>query len=125
MGEDFLRKSAKSYKRSTQKAVKGALPKPLLRGSEERTTTYPCPITCGNVPSKGTRLILHAQADGAVVVMEECRIVGRMTGEAALDASSIFNANPQACGVLAVEVTEADESAKRIGFVIANAEESL
>ena len=48
MGEDWIRKTEKSYRRSVQKAIgERFYPKPLLISGEKSTRTYPCADLAG------------------------------------------------------------------------------
>lgn len=120
MGEDWIRKTQKSYKRSVQKAIeKRILPKPLLVSEERTSTSYPCSVTADRVPARGTRLMLHEANNGKLAVLHGHLVVGNLDGEAQQDLRDIFHNNPDLCGILEIEVTEADPATHHLEFAIA------
>jgi hypothetical protein len=124
MGEDWIRKSGKSYRRSVQKAVGERLaPKPLLASEEKSSKTYPCAILPGNVvPCVGMKLMLHKAESGDVVALHEHRIVGSMGGDAGGDVSLVFDENPELCGIVEVVVAESDPDTCHVEVVITQME---
>ncbi len=124
MGEDWIRKTEKSYRRSVQKAIGRRLsPKPLLISEEKSTKTYPCAILAGNlVPCVGMKLMLHKAESGDVVALHEHRVVGSIEGEARKDVSSVFDANPDLSEILEVVVAETDPDTCHVELAIAQME---
>ena len=119
MGEDWVRKTEKSYRRSIQKAIEDLIiPKPLLVAEEMKSTAYPCSVTSDHIPRPGTRLILHEVRDGNLEVLQENHIVGNPGGEAKQDLVDMFHRNPNLCGFVEVEVTEADPATRYLEFSI-------
>ncbi|SRR5713226_1609819 len=124
MGEDWIRKTEKSYRRSVQKAIgKRLSPKPLLISEEKSTKTYPCAILGGNlVPCVGMKLMLHKAESGDVVALHEHRVVGSIEGDARKDVGSVFDANPNLSEILEVVVAESDPDTCHIELAIAQME---
>lgn len=124
MGEDWIRKSGKSYRRSVQKAVgERLLQKPLLISEEKASRTYPCEILPGHVvPGVGVKLMLHRAESGDVWALHEHRIVGSITGEARQDASLVFDGNPELCAIVEVVVAESDPNTCHVELSITQME---
>ncbi len=108
MGEDFILKTEKSYRRSVQKVMHDRLSTPpLLAGSEVKTTTYPC-RTLKTGMALGTRLHLHRCGDGTLEAVEGHHVVGRVEGEPSLDLLEVFDAHPGCAGMLVIDITSED-----------------
>lgn len=120
MGEDWIRKTQKSYKRSIQKAIENRLlPKPLLVSDEQASASYPCAVSASLVPAPGTRLLLHEADTGKLAILHEHQVVGAVNGDAGKDLHEVFEKNPDLCGILEVEVIEADPATQHLEFAIA------
>jgi len=124
MGEDWIRKSEKSYRRSVQKAIgERLLPKPLLIPEEKSTKTYPCIVLPGNlIPCAGMKLLLHRAETGEVVALHECRVIGSIGGDAQKDVGSFFDDNPGLCSIAEVVVADSDADTRHVELAITRAE---
>jgi hypothetical protein len=124
MGEDWIRKTEKSYRRSVQKAIgERLLPKPLLISEEKSTKTYPCAILPGNlIPCVGMKLMLHKAESGEVVALHEHRVVGSIGGDPQKDVSSVFDENPELCAIVEVVVADSDADTRHVELAITQIE---
>jgi len=124
MGEDWIRKTEKSYRRSVQKAIGERLyPKPLLISGEKSTRTYPCEILPGNVvPSVGMKLMLHEAETGEVVALHEHRVIGSISGDPQKDISSVFQKNPDFCAIVEVVVADSDTNTGHVELALTQME---
>ncbi len=120
MGEDWIRKTERSYKRSVQKAIENRLlPKPLFIPKEQESASYPCSVNAGHVvPARGTKLMLHQGDAGKLALVHQHRILGRVEGDAEQDLKTIFGNNPDLCGIVEVEVVHADPKTRHCEFSI-------
>jgi hypothetical protein len=124
MGEDWIRKTEKSYRRSVQKAIGERFsPKPLLISGEKSTRTYPCAILPGNViPGVGMKLMLHKAETGEVVALHEHRVIGSISGDPQKDVSSVFQHNPALCSIVEVVVADSDADTGHVELALAQME---
>jgi len=123
MGEDFIRKTEKSYRRSLEKIVEQRLiPRPLLVTPEAVSTKYPCRLLSGaDGITEVSELTLHRCGDGTLEVLHEHRVVGRVEGEASHDLSAALDAKPTGADLHRIRIVHKD--AAFIDFTIAAEED--
>ena len=123
MGEDFIRKTEKSYRRSLEKTVQQRLiPRPLLVTPETISTKYPCRLLSGaDAITEASELSLHRCGDGTLEVLHEHRVVGRVEGEATHDLNATLDAKPTSADLHRIQIVHKDASF--IDFTIANEED--
>lgn len=110
MGEDFLRRTERSYRRSLQRTVAQRLiTPPLFQQPENTATTYPCRLTQPEEPmtTSGT-LLLHRRNDGGIEILDQHRIIGTVDGEPREDLNDYLNAIPGAADILPVQAVRND-----------------
>lgn len=104
MGEDFLRKTEHSYRRSLQRSVAQRLiTPPLLRLTERTATIYPCRLFHPEQPVKtdGT-FLLHRRSDRTVEIIDEHRIIGTVEGEPCQDLNEYLDTKPGCADILPI-----------------------
>jgi len=106
MGEDFVRKTQKSYVRAMQEAPPKHLGAgPLLEtivADEEEVARYICRLVDGApMPEVGLRVRLYMRPSlSRIAVITESTVIGIVLDEGANDLRLTFGANPQLCGIL-------------------------
>lgn len=104
MGEDFLRKTERSYRRSLQRSVvQRLITPPLLQPTERNATTYPCRLAHTDHPinTEGT-FLLHRRQDRTIEILDEHRIIGTVDGEPAQDLNDYLDNKPACAGILPI-----------------------
>ena len=94
MGEDFLRRTERSYRRSLQRSVAQRLiTPPLLQPPERHATTYPCRLLHPEQPHPSTTetLLLHRRDDRTIEIIDEHLIIGTVDGEPAQDLNEYLD----------------------------------
>jgi hypothetical protein len=104
MGEDFLRKTERSYRRSMQRTVAQRLiTPPLLQPTEQNATTYPCRLLHPeHLTGHDGKLFLHRRDDRTIEILDEHRIIGAIDGEASHDLNEYLDTQPNAANILPI-----------------------
>jgi hypothetical protein len=115
MGDDFIVKQKDRYNRSLTKSIHGHHRQPtLFQPRVSETVSYPCQLNEGaQLPSVGRRLMLRV-VQNSVEVLDEYRVLGRISPEASQDVIDDFQANPECKGILIVNVASVFAETKRI-----------
>ena len=110
MGEDFIRKTEKSYRPSMQRAVAQRLMNaPLLRPEERTTTTYSCRLVAGSGEiAAAAHLLLHRRDDRSIEILDEHSVIGLVEGEPCEDLNRTLDQLPAAADMVAVDVVQTD-----------------
>ena len=110
MGEDFLRKTERSYRRSLQRRVAQRLiTPPLLQPPERSTSTYPCRLLHPAHPIRHAgRLLLHRRDDRVIEIIDEHIIIGIVDGEPAQDLNEYLDTKPACADILSIEPVRND-----------------
>jgi len=110
MGEDFLKKTERTYRRSLQRTVATRLITPPLLQSDERTaTTYPARLhQPGREITEQTNLLLHRRHDRKIQILDEHMIIGTVDGEPAEDLNEHFDNNPGCADILPITPVRMD-----------------
>ena len=123
MGEEFLKKTERSYRRSMQRTVARRLfAPPLLQPPEQNTTTYPCRLLHPEHPIRhdGT-LLLHRRNDRTIEILDEHTVIGTVEGEPAQDLNEYLDTRPGCADILPIALARNDGS--YIDFTITPEEE--
>jgi hypothetical protein len=110
MGEDFLRKTEHSYRRSLQRSVAQRLiTPPLLRTPERTANTYPCRLLHPEHPlnTDGT-FLLHRRNDRTIEILDEHIIIGTVDGEPSQDLNEYLDTKPGCADILPIEPVRSD-----------------
>jgi hypothetical protein len=110
MGEDFLKRTERSYRRSLKRSVAQRLiTPPLLEPPERHATTYPCRLLH---PEQALRddgnLLLHRRDDRTIEIIDEHLIIGTLDGEPAQDLNEYLDNKPGRAGILPIEAVRND-----------------
>ncbi len=109
MGEDFIRKTERSYRRSLQRTVERQLfTPPLFQASETTTTSYPCRLHHDAPPDQGTEYLLHRRDRNTIEILEAHRVIGTVDGDAIHDLNNILDACPDAANILKITPRRVD-----------------
>ncbi len=102
MGEEFLKKTERSYRRSLQRTVAQRLiTPPLLQSPERSAATYPCRLLHPEHPHGG-QLLLHRREDRTIEVLDEHRVIGIVEAEPAQDLNEYLDAQPDCAEILPI-----------------------
>jgi hypothetical protein len=104
MGEDFIKKTEKSYRRSLQRTVERRFfPLPLFTQPELSTTAYPCHLAEPTTPvSPEAQLLLHRREDRSIAILDEHRIIGTVEGEPCQDLNTFLDEQPGNANMLKI-----------------------
>jgi len=111
MGEDFIKKTERSYRRSLQRTVAERLfTPPLLRTGERTSTTYPCRLLQQGHRLTTDRLVLHRNEDRTIDVLDEQRVIGNIDGEPCQDLNEYLDNQPGAANIIQIKPLRIDGS---------------
>jgi len=122
MGEDWIRRTEKTWRRSLRKKVEEYLARPsLLEGGEDGIIIYPCQLLdpCYSIPVGCNLVIFQPRPQAKIAVLYENRVIGSIDGDAARDLKNLFEADPRLCRTLKVQVTAMDSLSARLEVTIA------
>jgi hypothetical protein len=110
MGEDFIRKTEHTYRRSLQRTVeRRLLTPPLFQPTETTSTTYPCRLhDDAPTPDERTEYLLHRRDRDKIELLDDHRVIGTVDGEAIHDLNAILDARPDAAEILRVKPRRVD-----------------
>lgn len=110
MGEDFIRKTEHSYRRSLQRTVERRLfTPPLFQPIEMASTTYPCFLHSEiPTPDERTEYFLHRRDRSKIEILDNHRIIGIVDGEAINDLNTLLDVRPDAAELLRVKPRRVD-----------------
>jgi hypothetical protein len=110
MGEDFLKKTERSYRRSLKRSVAQRLiTPPLLQPPERNATTYPCRLLHPEHPIRDDgKLLLHRRDDRTIEIIDEHLIIGIIDGEPAQDLNEYLDTRPGRADILPIEPVRND-----------------
>lgn len=107
MGEDFIRKTERTYRRSVQRTIQERLFAPaLFQPAEIGTTLYPCRLNGSDTLDVQTEYLLHRRDRDTLEVLAAHRAIGNVQGEALHDLNQIFDGCPNAGGILRIVVQQ-------------------
>ncbi|HEX3822655.1 MAG TPA: hypothetical protein VHW45_20150 [Candidatus Sulfotelmatobacter sp.] len=121
MGEDFIKKTENSYRRSTQRAMRGRLFElPLFSQTEDATTAYPCRLTepVTNMGPEAT-LLLHRRQDGSIDILDEHRVIGTVEGAPCQDLNAYLDEQPAVANMIKVRPLHTDGTYLEFSLTIA------
>lgn len=122
MGEDWIRRTEKTWKVSVRKKVERYLAGPsLLEAGEEGVVIYTvhlldpaCSVTIG------TRVVLFQRTPRAIVaVLWENQVIGSIDGDAARDLQNMFDSEPGLCRTLKAEIPGIDRTSGQAELSVA------
>jgi hypothetical protein len=104
MGEDFIRKTDKSYQRSLQRTVERRFfPLPLFAQPEETTTAYPCRLVEPTTPiNPEAPLLLLRRDDRTIDILDEYRVIGKVEGEPCHDLNTLLDEQPGSANMIRI-----------------------
>ncbi len=110
MGEDFIRKTDKSYRRSLQRAVQRRFfPLPLFVQPELTTTAYPCRLLEPTTTiSPEAQLLLLRHDDHTIDILDEHRVIGKVEGEPCHDLNTLLDEQPGSANMLKIHPLQTD-----------------
>jgi hypothetical protein len=110
MGEDFIRKTERTYRRSLQRSVeRQLLTPPLFQPKETTHTSYPCRLRDdAPLPDECTQYLLHRRDHQTFELLDQNRVIGIVDGEAAHDLNSILESCPDPADILRVTPRRVD-----------------
>jgi hypothetical protein len=123
MGEDWIRKTEKTWRRSLRRKVEEYLVGPsLLEADEEKVITYPCQLLePADGICVGTSVVIYQRSPQArIAVLHENHVLGLIEGDAEQDLKTLFEDEPRLCRILKAEVITADPMSRRIELAVAN-----
>lgn len=111
MGEDFVRKTERSYRRSRQHAITTQLiTPPLLQPREHQRTSYPCRLTTNGYPLQKTgRYYVHRSDDRSIHVLDEHCVIGTVEGEPRDDLNAYLDTQHPGDAFITIRPTNLDE----------------
>ena len=97
MGEDFIRKTERTYRRSLQRTVERRFfTPPLLASPETTSTSYPCRLADGTGPvNTDAPFLLHRRPDRTIEILDTHNVIGTVDGEARHDLNEYLDTRPQ------------------------------
>lgn len=111
MGEDFIRKTERGYRRSVQRLMISRLfAPPLFKPVEIGRTSYPCML---NVPLKDTGnygFLLHRRDRQTLEVLGGHQAIGTVQGDAVYDLNAVFDSCPDAGDILPINIQQGKEN---------------
>jgi hypothetical protein len=110
MGEDFIRKTEKSYRPSMQRTVSARLMSPPLLRPEERTmTTYSCQLVAGSgeITSR-PHLLLHRRPDRTIEILDEHSVIALVEGEPCDDLNRALDKLPGSADMVPIDMVQTD-----------------
>jgi hypothetical protein len=122
MGEDWIRKTEKTWRRSLRRKVEEQLAPPsLLEVEEDRVTVYPCQLVdpSTSIPVGCTVAIFQRSSQASIAVLHENRVIGSINGDAARDLKNLFEADPRLCRTLKAQVAAMDRLSGRLELNVA------
>jgi hypothetical protein len=112
MGEDFIRKTEKSYRRSLQRTVERRFfPLPLFAQPETSTTAYPCRLLEPTNPiSPEAQLLLLRRDDRTIDILAEHRVIGKVEGEPCQDLNTFLDEQPGSANMVRIHPLQTNGS---------------
>ena len=122
MGEDWIRRTEKTWRQSVRKKVEQYLAgQPLLELGENGATIYTCHLldpSC-SIPIGSNVAIFQRSSQATIAVLYENRVIGSIDGDAGRDLKNMFEAEPRLCRTLKAEVTVIDKVSGRLEVTVA------
>ena len=105
MGEDFLRKTERSYRRSLQRTVERRLiTPPLLATPETARTSYPCRLADPAIPlNADAPFLLHRRQDRNIEILDAHTVIGSVHGDARQDLNDYLDARGGCADLLRIQ----------------------
>jgi len=104
MGEDFIRKTERTYRRSLQRTVERRFfTPPLLANPETTSTTYPCRLADGTGPlNTDAPFLLHRRPDRTIEILDTHNVIGIVDGDARHDLNDYLDTRRECSNVLRI-----------------------
>lgn len=105
MGEDFICKTERTYRRSLQRSVEQRFfTLPLLANPEATSATYPCRLADGiGLLNTDAPFLLHRRPDGTIEILDTQNVIGMVEGDACHDLNDYLDNRPQCSDVLRIK----------------------
>jgi len=104
VGEDFIRKTERTYRRSLQRTVEQRFfTPPILANPETTGATYPCRLADGTGPlNTDAPLLLFRRPDRTIEILDTHNVIGTVEGDARHDLNDYLDTRRECSDVLRI-----------------------